>query len=262
MQNHSAPHKTEHHSTLKRRLGLAYIIGLHLFVVVLLVKTDFASKFKEKFLDTPKHSNPHGETMILFHQAMDASVPEGASIFIGDSITQGLATAAVSPFPVNYGIGSATTTELLENIPKYQSLKRASVIFLMIGINDIGQNNPEALATRLVAIDAALPNNVPLVWSGIMPAYRNNVDPTSITSANRVIRDLCAARVGCTYVDTQKLFSAGGPKLFRDGVHPNNDGYAIWIDALRKAYQYISHQKPLNKAMPEPISEPSTTQVN
>lgn len=117
----------------------------------------------------------------------------------------------------------------------------------MIGINDIGQNDPEALATRLVAIDATLPNTVPLVWSGIMPAYRHNVDPTQITSANRVIRDLCSARVSCTYVDTQKLFSAGGTKLFWDGVHPNNDGYAIWIDALRKSYQDLSHHKSPDK---------------
>lgn len=235
-------HDSARDITLKRRLRLAYIIGLHLLVSFLIVKTDFIPKFKAKLLEAPKFSNPHGERMILFHQAMDASVPEGASIFLGDSITQGLATAAISPFSVNYGIGSATTAEFLDNLPKYQSLKRASVIFLMIGINDIGHEKSEVLAARLSAINAALPKNVPLVWSGIMPAYRNNVDPLKITSANRVIRDLCATRDRCVYVDTQSILSAGGTRLFRDGVHPNNEGYAIWIVALRKAYQDLLHQ--------------------
>lgn len=231
------------HSPAKRRLIIFYIICLHFLAAVLIFKTDFIPKFKAKFLEAPKHTNPHGEIMILFHQAMDASVPAGASIFLGDSITQGLATAAVAPYSVNYGIGSATTTELLGNIAKYQSLKRASAIFLMIGINDIGHEKTEVLAAKLAAINDVLPNDIPIIWSGIMPAYRKNIDPAKITSANGVIRDLCDARNLCTYVDTHSLFSKGGQDLFRDGLHPNDQGYAVWIDALRKTFQELSGEK-------------------
>ena len=42
---------------------------------------------------------------------MDSLVPVGATVFIGDSITQGLATSAVVPLSVNYGIGGDTTQD-------------------------------------------------------------------------------------------------------------------------------------------------------
>ena len=252
-QHSTAQHSTAQHSKLKYRLCLVYIIGVHLLVAVLIFKTDFIPKVKAKFLATTTATNPHGERMIVYHQAMDASVPAGATIFLGDSITQGLATAAVSPSSVNYGIGSETTSELLANLPKYQSLERASAAFLMIGINDIGQGKTQHLASQLRAVAAAIPKDLPLVWSGIMPAYSVKIDPAQITAANRAIQEICAARGNCIYVDTQELLSAGGANLFRDGVHPNDQGYAIWITALRKAYQELAQQKSNNSFKPTPL---------
>lgn len=231
------------HKNLKSWLCLAYVIGLHFLLAVLLFKTDFIPRVKARFFTTPVASNPHGERMMVYHQAMDASVPAGAAIFLGDSITQGLAAAAVAPIPVNYGIGSATTSELLGNLPKYQSLKRASVVFLTIGINDLAQGKTEGLALRLRAIAAAIPNELPLVWSGIMPVYWKEIDSQQITSANDVISEICAARAGCIYVNTGEVFSSGGADLFRDGVHPNDRGYEKWIASLRKAYQQVTRQK-------------------
>jgi lysophospholipase L1-like esterase len=236
-------HYRNQHNTLKRSLWRAYIIGLHLLIAVLIFKTDFIPKFEAKFFASPTTSNLHGERMIAYHQAMDMSVPVGAAIFLGDSITQGLATAAVAPLPVNYGIGLATTSELLSNLPKYQSLKHASVVFLMIGINDLEQGKTEGLATRLNAIVAAIPNDLPLVWSGIMPTYSETIDSAQVEYANNIIKELCAARNRCTYVNTAEIFSVGGANWFRDGVHPNDQGYAKWITALRKAYQDLMQQK-------------------
>ena len=246
-------HSTAQHSKLKRGLFLAYIICVHLLIALLIFKTDFIPKVKAKLFATPATTNPHGERMIVYHQAMDASVPSGATIFLGDSITQGLATAAVSPASVNYGIGSETTSELLANLPKYQSLERASVAFLMIGINDIGQGKTDHLPTRLQAIAAAIPRELPLVWSGIMPAYSDKIDPAQVTAANRVIQEICAARDRCIYVDTQELLAAGGTNLFRDGVHPNDRGYTIWISALRKAYLQLTQKKSNNSSKPTPL---------
>lgn len=220
-----------------RRWFLAYVVGLHLLVGFLVFKTDFIPKVKARLLTDAMAPNPHGQRMIAYHQAMDASVPDGAAIFLGDSITQGLAVAAVSAYPINYGISGATTSELLANLPKYQSLKRASAVFLMIGVNDIGQGKFEGLGDRLRAIAAGIPTGPSLVWSGIMPAYSEGIDPRQITAANTLVKQLCAARAGCTYIDTQALFSAGGTGLFHDGVHPNDQGYATWIAALRKARQ-------------------------
>ena len=224
-----------------------------MLLAVLILKTNFIPKFKDKFLNLPTASNPHGERMIRIHAAMDASVPAGATVFLGDSITEALATAAVSPSSVNYGIGSATTSELLGNLSKYQSLKRASAVFLMIGINDLSQGNSVGLSDRLRKIANALPKDIPLLWSGIMPAYSESIEPYQIKLANQSIREICAARAGCIYVDTQEAFAAGGSELFRDGVHPNDRGYAIWIAALRNAHGQISRQKSNNSFKPRPL---------
>lgn len=223
----------------KSRLIIAYLVGLHLLAAVLVFKTDFIPKAKAHLLPMSMWPNPHGQRMVGYHQAMDASVPAGAAIFLGDSITQGLAGAAVSKFPVNYGISGATTSELLGNLPKYQSIKRASVVFLMIGINDLGQGKIEGLADRLNAIGSAIPQGLPLVWSGIMPTYVGDVDQHQIDAANAVIQGICAARAKCTYVNTQVIFSEEGAALFRDGVHLNDQGYAKWITALRDASKLI-----------------------
>lgn len=228
----------------KRRFLLAYLIGVHLILLILLFKTDFIPRVKAKLFITPVAPNGHVERMLVYHQAMDGSVPVGAALFLGDSITQSLAVPAVAPVAVNYGIGWATTSELLSNLPKYRSLKRASAVFLMIGINDIAQGKAEGLALRLRAIGAAIPADLPLVWSGIMPVYWAEIDSDLITSANVVIKEICAARAGCVYVNTEEIFSAGGAESFSDGVHLNDRGYEKWIASLKLAYQQVSRQKP------------------
>jgi hypothetical protein len=197
----------------------------------------------------PAQVNQHGERMMIYHRAMDASVPAGAAIFLGDSITQGLATAAVAPYAVNYGIGSATTSELLGNLPAYRSLDRAGVVFLLVGINDIGRGQTAGLEDRLRQISAAIPSDRPLVWSGIMPAYVERADAVAILEANSAIREICASRPGCVYVDTHAALA--DPALFVDGVHPNAAGYAIWIEALRAAYKRANQQQQRAEARPE-----------
>lgn len=224
---------------LRKLLRTSYLVALHLVVVALVVKTDVVARI----FKTTTTNNPHGQVMIAYHRAMDTSVPAGAAIFLGDSITQGLATAAVAPYSVNYGIGAATTGELLRNLPSYGSLKRASSVFLLIGSNDIREGLTEGLDERLRAISLAIPQDKPLIWSGIMPAYSKFHRPEKIAAANETIKQLCAGRKDCLYIDTQALY-ASDPTLLGDGVHPSDAGYARWIAALRSAYEQVSTQKP------------------
>ena len=217
-------------------LGL-YVLSLHALIYVLVTGTDFLPGFKARYLDRRVIYNPHGQRTLAFHRYMDGSVPDGAVIFLGDSITQGLATSAVAPDSVNFGIGSITTFELLDNLRWYQSLQRASAVFLNIGINDIGRGSTEGLTERLKAIADAIPASTPLIWSGIMPVYTGTIDPKDIEATNRSIRTFCTERPRCTYVDSAKVFGPEGDALFLDGLHPNDLGYARWIAALRPAYE-------------------------
>ena len=219
---------------------VVYIIAVHLLLVF---KTDFIQRVKGK-LGISVVLNDHVKNMLTYHQSMDDSVPPKAVIFLGDSITQGLATAAIAPYAMNYGIGGENTEQLLSAIPTYKSLDRASVIFLMIGINDFGQGKEKGIIERFEKLDAALPHETPLVWSSVMPAAHPNINYTDVIPVNHAIKSLCEKRKNCTFIDTASfLLDPNGkmiPGFFTDGVHLTADGYKQWISVQKQTFQKVA----------------------
>jgi lysophospholipase L1-like esterase len=225
-------------------LALGYILALHLLVIILIAKTDFIPRVQVR-LGLMEIPNLHLQNMLRYHFQMDDLVPDGGVIFLGDSITQALATAAVVPYATNYGIGMETTADLMNAIPLYESLTRAHAIVLTIGINDFVLGRTEGLHDRYRQILAALPSGPSLVWCAVMPAMRADIRPSAIREANRTIQDLCRTRPRCMFLDTWSMFvdSEGRiiPKYFLpDGVHLSANGYRRWIAALRQALDEIS----------------------
>lgn len=214
-----------------------YAIAVHVLMAVLVFKTDFIPKVKSRFFPSPEPSNVQIRSVFAFHERIDPLVPDGAAIFLGDSITQGLATAAVAPLSVNYGIGGAVSEELVIHIPRYGSLKRAGTVFLMVGINDLLHGKAAGLAERLQTLSDLLPPDTAVVWSGVMPTYTGEVEPAQIDEINRAIEAICQRRKLCTFVDTKAVLSPEGESLFTDGIHLNTDGYRKWIAALREAHR-------------------------
>jgi lysophospholipase L1-like esterase len=212
-----------------------------LFSAFLIVKTDFIPKVKAK-LGVAATSSPHVSSMVRYHQWMDESVPDKATIFLGDSITQGLATAAVAPYSVNYGISGENTEQLLDAIPSYKSLTRARTIVLGIGINDLAQDMKTGLNDRYKKIVEVLPHKTLLIWSAVMPARHEKIAPSDIANANQVIKTLCANRGNCIFVDTWRFLADKNgqminPLFLDDGVHLSPNGYKGWISALKQAIQ-------------------------
>lgn len=152
------------------------------------------------------------------HQA-DPHQPDGAVIFFGDSLTQGLAVDAITDRAVNYGIAHLTADRLAAVVSRYDSVKRARAIVLMIGTNDLAQGRDPAPALRALADRIA----APLVWHAIPP--RDGVEPAK---ANEAIRAICASRPDCTFVRTEFT-----PEDFTDGVHLSASGYAKLIATLQ-----------------------------
>jgi lysophospholipase L1-like esterase len=228
-------------------ITVGYLIVLHVISAVFIV-TDFIPKVKANLglgVTVELCTNSYLLEMIRFHQWMDDSVPDRAAIFLGDSITQGLATAAIAPYSVNYGIGGEDTAQFIDAVPTYRSLARASVIFLEIGINDIvniKQDVKIGLNERYQKIMKMLPDKTPLVWSAVMPVGRRGSVLSEITDANNVIKTLCEKRGNCTYVDTWRFLADRNGKIIGrffldDGVHLSSEGYKAWIAALKQATQ-------------------------
>lgn len=221
---------------MKRLALAAYVVALHAVVAAALVTSDFVEKTAARLgLVEPSR------TLILLTQRrlqerMDPSVPDGSAIFLGTSITFGLAVAAVGDRTVNFGIGSQTARQLADSITGYRSLARARVVFLEIGANDVGTKRFAGLPHELERIVAGIPGNVPLVWSGVMPRATIRGD---VSAANAVIQTLCARRTNCRYVDTVSAMTGRDGTLrpdiyLDDGIHPSVNGYKIWISALRQ----------------------------
>jgi lysophospholipase L1-like esterase len=229
-----------------RSLAIIYGFALHALLLVLIVKTDFIPRLEAKFAII--NSNPKIQRTIQHHVWMDDLVPDRAIIFLGDSITQGLTTATIAPSAVNYGINSQNTVELLQAIPLYKSLSRASLIVMTIGINDFGQGINAGLNDRYKGIVAALPSDVPLLWNAVMPVDMGSDALAKIKDANMTIKELCEHRQNCTYLDNWEFMTDGNGQVksdlfLDDKVHLDREGYRVWIHALRQAIKGISRSK-------------------
>lgn len=222
---------------MKRKTILAtfalYVLALHAIVAVALFKTDLAPRALAKLKIGPPASTAHAALQNrLFLTYRDPIVPPGFSVFFGDSITHGLVTSAVAPESVNFGIGMQTSTDLLNRLSEFTSIRTADTVYLMIGINDIFKKNEGDLHRNYLKILDIIPPNTKLVWSGLMPAKKHN---EAIRRTNTLINELCNARQNCVYIDTFSAMIENYENNFTDGVHPSPEGYRIWINLLSAA---------------------------
>ena len=185
--------------------------------------------------------------MAKFYRRVDGTVPAGAVLFIGDSITQGMAVSAVTPLSVNLGIARDTSAGVLLRVRDYGSLSRARAAVLAIGVNDIvWRENSETISNVEKILDhIRAEHGTPVVLSAVLPIDdvlvadqpRRNAD---VDDLNMGLNALSAERDHVTWVDvTDALRDENGnlDDVYHtgDGVHLSAAGYAIWMPALRAA---------------------------
>jgi lysophospholipase L1-like esterase len=238
---------------MRKKLLIGYIIFVHLFLLLALVKSDFISRVGYMVgLIRPvvPEITEHFKEMIKYHKRMDPNVPDGAVIFIGDSITQGLYVSAVTTHSVNYGIGSDTTIGVLKRLPTYHSLERASVCVMAIGVNDLQRRENEEILKNYSLILQAVPPHLPLILNAVLPVDERVRDDLAgmnrrIRTLNRSLKALCKAESAkCTFVDPgRKLMDPSGNLKAKyqvgDGIHLNGFGNAIWIQELKGIIQKV-----------------------
>jgi hypothetical protein len=110
-----------------------------------------------------------------YHIRMDGNIPDGAVIFIGDSLIQSLCVSAIACPSVNYGIGGDTTVGVLHRLPFYHSITRASVVVLSIGINDMKYRTNEEILSNYKIIINKIPHKVRIIFSALLASYRRRV---------------------------------------------------------------------------------------
>ncbi|MBI5925634.1 MAG: hypothetical protein HY836_08525 [Aquabacterium sp.] len=228
-----------------RRLLIAYLVVLHLAIAIMLARVGLPMPVRIQLGLKPANTPSH-QAMLFFQKSIDAQLPEGSTVFLGDSITQGLANMAVVPLSANYGISGQTTAQLLGALGNYGSLPRVKAIVLTIGINDFLRHEEVGIEQRLTQIVQALPPHVPLLWNAIMPVAPGLVDATALARTNLSIQGLCAQRPRCTYLDSWPVMSDGQGGIqptyyIPDGVHLSAQGYLAWIKAMKHALTSAAH---------------------
>ena len=228
---------------------ISYVALLHVFAGILVAKTDFIPRLLVKLglkESTEITTKDYFHLMLTFQQRMDQNVPDGSVVFLGDSITQGLAVDAVNFKAVNYGIGGQTTRELIYAIPYYRSaLARASGIVVAIGVNDFFTGTDNGFTSRLSKILEILPADKPLVLSAILPVTittNMKFSMDDIATANEAIKAVCKRHRKCVYVDASHALADSQRRPYRnyyldDGIHLSPEGYREWIVHLTQALQ-------------------------
>lgn len=222
-----------------------YVILLHLFLVLVLLGTDYVPKvFK-----TVRGGNSAAEisefhrVMVQFHQRVDENLNAGCAIFIGDSHIQGLAVDAIAPKAVNYGIGGDTTAGVLERLPSYGKISQAKVVVLMVGYNDLRYRDDNSIGSNYSRILKAIPAHVPILTIEVplVNEYSAGLRDVNkrIRNINKMIKVLVEKR-------DQSVFLPLPPDMFQDrqlkakyhrgdGIHLNAGGYEILISMIKKA---------------------------
>lgn len=193
-----------------------------------------------------------------YHDANEqllASCKTPTAVFMGNSITEGWWKQRPEFFEkhnfVGRGIGGQTTPQMLIRfIPDVIDLK-PQVVVILAGTNDIagntGPSSVKMITDNLAAMaQLAKAHDIKVVLSSILPVkqypWSKDADPVRMIRAVNDWMESYAAKEGFIYLD---YFSAmadeerGLSKYSGDGVHPDQNGYAVMeplvLEAIEKA---------------------------
>ncbi|MGF1547588.1 MAG: SGNH/GDSL hydrolase family protein [Thiotrichales bacterium] len=227
---------------------ISYLVLLHLAFAAVVVKSDTLPRL-QGLLGIPTTAHPeftdHHQNMRRYHTHVDGNVPDGAVLFFGDSITQGLATAAITPNGVNFGIAGDSSFSLLDRLPKYASVHRAGVIVIAVGNNDMNLRENPATVANLHAVLAQVPEPIPVILNAVLPVDEPEREFTGgwnskIADLNDHLAAVAAESPRVHFVPPNPAYfddenNLADPLHNGDGIHLSPAGYAIWIADLRVA---------------------------
>ena len=178
-------------------------------------------------------------------------VVPGRIIFLGNSITQigDWKKLLNDSTVINRGIGGDITFGVLKRLDDV-TRRQPSKLFLLIGINDIGKDIPDAVIADnirkiVVRVQAESPSTKIYVQSILplnpdVPNFPQHYDKLEhVLNTNKLIKKV-AEDTHCTYVNIHDLFTDKQGRLdakyTADGLHltPAGSGYEKWVAYLRK----------------------------
>lgn len=235
---------------LFKKAGFVYILLIHLVLALVFLRPDIIRRIEVKLGIPGSQLKYFHNKMVGYHRGMDSSIPDNAVLFIGDSITQSLATSAISPYSVNLGIGSDTTSGVLNRLGIYNAIDRAKLVVIGIGINDLHQNvSSIETQSNYRKILESIPSNISVLVTSVLPiglnAEKKRFNNESIHSLNLFIESTVEAFENVTYLNSHTALAdhAGYLKPAHhngDGIHLSDEGYQVLIEQLKNRLSQIS----------------------
>ncbi len=238
--------------TLTGKLILVYFILLHLALGIVILKSTLFShtlSYVYSLFSAHDRRNVYTDSM-EFQLRVDCNVPDGSALFFGDSIIKGMAVAAVFNPSVNFGIGGDSSYTLRARIVRYSSIKKARVIVIGVGLNDlISSSRSDSTIVELVSDSLhSLPCSIPKVVISILPvdeACTGRKVNSRIREINRIYDQVLCQYPNTYVVDLSPMVVNDVGNLrselhIGDGIHLNKKGYEILIGYLKSELNVIA----------------------
>lgn len=204
---------------------------MHQIIVLSIVCTSLLAQDRER----TEHWHARNS---LFEQELD-SAPRQTVVFLGNSITEGFDLESAFPGQnyINRGIVGDHLDGLIQRLNNSAVGLDPTMIFLLIGINDIGDRRDDAYimdmyTVLLDTLQQELPETQIYLHSILPTSARwKNCPPEQIKRINSWLIDETIQR-GLVYINLHPIFLGNGefinPGLSHDGLHPNAEGYEVW----------------------------------
>lgn len=228
-----------------KKFDMNCINRILLCVVVLL--GHLVSSAQEAEYDTTFHNNYYDMRQDIYDAMPDR---KGEIVFLGNSITERVNWSELleNDKIINRGIGGDICWGVYDRLNEVLGSK-PKMIFLLIGINDIGRKIPtevisekyeeivqkiktDSPRTKLI-LQTILPMNEDMIWYSYMKGKS-----AKIIEMNVQIKEL-AEKYDLSCIDLYKAFADADGKLPKDftidGLHLNGKGYLCWAEVLHNS---------------------------
>ena len=205
----------------------------------LLTKTDYPDRIATKF-GWGGGYNPSGREKYLTKAWSDSLDSFDADVvFLGDSITAGgdWSEWFSDRTVCKLGVPGESLEQIMYRLDMVKKLEPQKV-FLLAGVNNVSRGRYEETIREyysLILQDLSEIECTIYVQSILPVREPSSVDNGRIDIANEIIEEL-AAEYECEFIDIHSAFidENGEMKeeLTKDGVHLNEDGYAVWLKEI------------------------------
>lgn len=229
----------------KYKLLSLYLCITHILLILLVLVPNFSAKISKKLgKEHPNYSVIYNyQSMNTMLSRIDQNLNENTTLFIGDSLTQGMAVTNILPYAVNFGIGHDTVNGVLQRIKSYESIKRVAKVIVTVGINDLRKKPVEAVIVNYIDLLNELEKRHRHVYiHEVLPIDEKIMGKklqNKITLFNQHLNKISKSFTNVHFLQKSMEFidNTGNLKAslhLGDGLHLNSNGYSIWIKQLKK----------------------------